>query len=56
MIQFIVILLGLIFPNKATNTTVSNGTIVTTQNSFTNASEVVEDTSGETGQILPPKK
>lgn len=56
MIQLILILLGLISPNKATNATVSNTTIVTTQNTYTNSSEVVEDTSGETGQILPPKK
>ncbi|WP_171817596.1 hypothetical protein [Chryseobacterium sp. StRB126] len=55
MIQFILILLGLIFPNKATNATTSNVAIVT-QNSFVNSNELVEDTSGETGQILPPKK
>ncbi len=56
MIQFILILLGLISPNKEPNTTVSNITIATAQNSYTNSSEVIEDTSGETGQILPPKK
>ncbi|WP_347219538.1 hypothetical protein [Chryseobacterium sp.] len=56
MIQFILMLLGLAFPNNNANATVSDVTIVTTQNSFTNSSEVVEDTSGETGQILPPKK
>lgn len=56
MIQFILMLLGLTLPNKAANAIASNAKTVTTQSSLTNSSELVEDTSGETGQILPPKK
>lgn len=57
MIQFILMLLALTFSNDNASTTVTKDvTIITAQNSFTNSSELVEDTSGETGQILPPKK
>jgi hypothetical protein len=50
-------LLGLTFSNDNASTTVTKDvTIITAQNSFTNSSELLEDTSGETGQILPPKK
>lgn len=57
MIQFILILLGLALPNNQTNAALyNNTTIITSQNSFADYSEVIEDTGGETGQLPPPKK
>lgn len=62
MIQFILMLLGLAFPNNNANTTTSdnNPNPVTVQTGIPGSgidpggSE--GDTSGETGQIPPPKK
>ncbi|WP_164465148.1 hypothetical protein [Chryseobacterium lactis] len=54
MIQFILMLLGLAFPNNNANTTTSdnNPAPVTVHASV----ELGEDTGGETLPILPPKK
>lgn len=56
MIQFIVMLLGLAFPNNTNNAIASNNiAIITAQSSISNSGESTEDTSGDNGQ-LPPKK
>lgn len=51
MIQFIMMVLGLAFPNNHTNTVNANPSQVAVQNNINQE----EDTNGETGQI-PPKK
>lgn len=50
MIQFLIMLLGLVFPSDHTNTINMTPTEEIAQNSISS-----EDTNGETGQI-PPKK
>ena len=54
MIQIIMMLLGLAFSdNNANTSTTDNHNYPSTTVSYSTAPE---DTSGETGQILPPKK
>ncbi|WP_288447596.1 hypothetical protein [uncultured Chryseobacterium sp.] len=52
MIQIILMLLGLAFPNDNTNTANDNNSIPAT----TLSAESGSDTGGETGTTLPPKK
>lgn len=56
MIQFILILLGLVFPNNNNNNSATSDYVVRAQNSAVNPSESAEDTSGETEQTPPPRK
>lgn len=53
MIQFILILLGITFPNNNASTTTANQTQITIQNNLESGDGV--DTGGETTQT-PPKK
>lgn len=56
MIQFILMLLGLAFPNNNANTsTTSDNNPVTVQSTAADPSGSAEDTGGETIQT-PPKK
>jgi hypothetical protein len=53
MIQLILLLFGLAFPNNLVNTTLINNN----QNSISgNLQPESQDTGGDTGPILPPKK
>lgn len=54
MIQFLIMLFGLMFPNNNTNTIDNNQTITTAKGNI-NFEESI-DTGGETIPILPPKK
>lgn len=56
MIQCILMLLGLTFPSDSAAIASNNVTVITTQSSASNSRETAEDTSGETGNIPPPKK
>jgi len=59
MIQIILMLLGLVFPNNNVNTSsTDNNNYQSTTISYSAdaGGSALEDTSGETGQILPPKK
>ncbi|PWW17458.1 hypothetical protein [Chryseobacterium sp. AG844] len=58
MIQIIMMLLGLAFSENNANTTATdNNNYEPSAMSFTTETGMApEDTSGETGQILPPKK
>ncbi len=59
MIQIIMMLLGLAFSNNNANISTNDGNNYqsTTMNFSTGTLGMApEDTSGETGQILPPKK
>lgn len=58
MIQLIIMLLGLAFSdNNANITATENNNYKSSAMSFSNEKRMApEDTSGETGQILPPKK
>lgn len=58
MIQIIIMLLGLAFSDNNANTTATyNNNYESSTMSFTTETGMApEDTSGETGQILPPKK
>ncbi|MET3034491.1 hypothetical protein ABXT08_00160 [Chryseobacterium sp. NRRL B-14859] len=61
MIQFILMLLGLAFPNNNANTTTTDNdsTTVTVQiqnGSLESGDSESDDTGGETLPILPPKK
>ncbi|MBF6646823.1 hypothetical protein H3Z85_06820 [Chryseobacterium indologenes] len=53
MIQFILMLLGLAFPNNNANTTTDNNPAPVTVHASV---ELGEDTGGETAPTLPPKK
>lgn len=55
MIQFILMLFGLAFPNNTNNAAVSNHSVIITNGSDAYSMESAEDTSGDNGQ-LPPKK
>ncbi|CAD0222361.1 hypothetical protein KYG33_14180 [Chryseobacterium sp. D764] len=58
MIQIILMLLGLAFSNNnaSTSTTDNNNYESAPGFSAETVGTALEDTSGETGQILPPKK
>lgn len=57
MIQFILMLLGLAFPNNNANTsTTSDNNPVTVQSTAADPSGSTGDTSGETEQTPPPKR
>lgn len=59
MIQFILMLLGLAFPNNNANTSTTsdnNPVTVSAQSSAADPSGSTEDTSGETEQTPPPRK
>lgn len=55
MIQFILMLLGLAFPNNNSTEASNYSEIIKAQSSVSQSSESTEDTSGDNGQ-LPPKK
>ncbi|WP_250252651.1 hypothetical protein [Chryseobacterium sp. Marseille-Q3244] len=58
MIHFILMLLGLAFPNNNTQTTNdNNSTPITTQNAANQDGEGLDpgDTGGDTGPVRPPK-
>ncbi|WP_347219537.1 hypothetical protein [Chryseobacterium sp.] len=55
MIQFILMLFGLAFPNNNNNSVVSNHSVIIANSSDAHSMESAEDTSGDNGQ-LPPKK
>ncbi|MBP2617188.1 hypothetical protein [Chryseobacterium jejuense] len=56
MIQFILMLLGIMPSNDKANTVApNNSALIATQSLVNNISESTEDTSGDNGQ-LPPKK
>ncbi|MDR6371634.1 hypothetical protein J2795_002580 [Chryseobacterium bernardetii] len=57
MIQIIMMLLGLAFSDNNANTTATENNNYESAMSFSNETGMAPgDTSGETGQILPPKK
>lgn len=57
MLNFILLLFGLTFPNSNVYLTSNNTNFLTIQNSsIGNIVESENDTGGETGPILPPKK
>lgn len=58
MIQIILMLLGLAFSNNNANTSTTDNSNHQSAIGFSTETggTALEDTSGETGQILPPKK
>jgi hypothetical protein len=57
MIQFILMLFGLVLPNNNNSIEVSGASgIIKAQSLAVDSNEATDDTSGETGNIPPPKK
>lgn len=54
MIQFILLFLGITFPNNSTSTSTINQTQITIQNNLEAGDGM--DTGGDTIPVLPPKK
>lgn len=54
MIQFILLFLGITFPNNNASTTTANQTQITVQGNLVPGEGV--DTGGDTIPVLPPKK